>query len=77
MSELPSLVIQVVQGLRARNGRLCAAFLAILPSFSVSSSNSTGKVGGCLKANRLGVDKDLSWSLKANRSKIDLVSVRI
>ena len=35
MSELPSLVIQVVQGLRARNGRLCAAFLAILPSFSV------------------------------------------
>ena len=65
MSELPSLVIQVVQGLRARNGRLCAAFLAILPSFSVSSSNSMGKVGGCLKdnwdlvlgCNRLGVGR--------------------
>ena len=71
MSELPSPVIQVDQGLRARNGRLCAAFLAILSPFYVLSSNSVSKFGGCLKDNcviafekyRLGVGMDLSWSL--------------
>ncbi len=57
---------QVVQGLRASYQSPMQAFLAILSSFYVLSSNSTSKGGGCLKDNRLGVGNDLIWSLKDN-----------